>query len=390
MYYFDNSATTLKKPSGVAEAVYHAIADEQLGNPARGSHDAALNALRLTESVRQQVAALFGVCDASHVSFMPNATTALNTAIRSLLSPEDHILTTVTEHNAVLRPLYQLEERGAKLSFVPVDEDGILQYQAFEELLRPDTRAVVINHASNVTGNVVDLDWIGRFCQKHRLLLIVDAAQSAGILEINMEQQHIDALCFTGHKSLYGPQGIGGLCLGSKTHQLKPVFTGGSGFHSFDKQFPTDLPTVFEPGTQNVHGLAGLKAGLSYVNEHGLSALRQEVNSLAADFAHQIKTIPGVQLYGKYEEQTTSPIKMARVPVVSLNLTNWSSGDLSDALFMDHDIAVRPGAHCAPLIHQALGTEKQGMVRFSFSSFNTTEEVTHAVKALQVLAKERM
>nr|WP_319216381.1 aminotransferase class V-fold PLP-dependent enzyme [uncultured Trichococcus sp.] len=382
LYYFDNSATTLKKPAAVAEAVYHAIADAQLGNPARGSHAASLNALRLTETLRQKTAALFRVPETANVAFTANATASLNLVLKGLLTPADHIITTVTEHNAVLRPLYQLEELGASLSFVGVDEFGTLLYPDFERLLRSDTRAVVVNHASNVTGNAVDLEWIGSFCREHNLIFIVDASQSAGILAIDMVKQHIDVLCFTGHKGLYGPQGTGGICLGEKTLAFMPVFTGGSGFHSFDKRYPTAMPILFEAGTQNVHGLAGLSAGVDYIQQKGLAEISRHLQELTFRFHEQIKNIPGIILYGSFAEN------VERAPVVSLNLEGWSSGDLSDALFMDYAIAVRPGAHCAPLIHQAFGTEKNGMVRFSFSSFNTVEEIDYAAKALKNLAEE--
>ncbi|WP_320163268.1 aminotransferase class V-fold PLP-dependent enzyme [uncultured Trichococcus sp.] len=382
LYYFDNSATTLKKPAAVAEAVYHAIADGQLGNPARGSHTVSLNALRVTETLRQKTAALFGVPEAANVAFTANATASLNMVLKGLLTPADHIITTVTEHNAVLRPLYQLEEQGAALSFVSVDAFGTLRYPDFERLLRPDTRAVVVNHASNVTGNAVDLEWIGSFCREHDLIFIVDASQSAGVLAIDVMKQHIDILCFTGHKGLYGPQGTGGICLGDRSLAFVPVFTGGSGFHSFDKQYPTAMPTLFEAGTQNVHGLAGLSAGLDYIQQKGLDTISRHLQKLTFLFHEQIQDIPGIILYGSFAEN------IERAPVVSLNLEGWSSGDLSDALFMDYAIAVRPGAHCAPLIHQAFGTEKTGMVRFSFSSFNTLEEIDYAAKALKNLAEE--
>jgi len=381
-YYFDNSATTLKKPAAVAEAVYHAIADGQLGNPARGSHTASLNALRLTETLRQKTAALFGVPDAANVAFTANATASLNLVLKGLLKPTDHIITTVTEHNAVLRPLYQLEEQGAVLSFVGVDEFGTLLYPDFERLLRPATRAVVVNHASNITGNAADLERIGAFCRKHNLIFIVDASQSAGVLAIDMVQQHTDVLCFTGHKSLYGPQGTGGICLGERPLEFVPVFTGGSGFRSFDKKYPAQMPTLFEAGTQNVHGLAGLSAGLDYIGQKGLLVISRQLQDLTFRFHKQIKDIPGITIYGNFDADVT------RAPVVTLNLDGWDSGDLSDALFMDYGIAVRPGAHCAPLIHQAFGTEKNGMVRFSFSSFNTAEEIDYAVKALRQLAEE--
>lgn len=380
MYYFDNSATTLKKPDAVAKAVYHAIADGQLGNPARGSHTASLNALRLTEAVRRKTADLFGAPGASAVAFTANATASLNMVLKSLLNPEDHIITTVTEHNSVLRPLYQLEEQGAQLSFVSIDEKGLLRYPEFAALLQPNTRAVVVNHASNVTGNAADLERIGDFCSKNDLLFIVDASQSAGILDINMRRQHIDALCFTGHKGLYGPQGTGGFCIGEKPLDFRPVFTGGSGSHSFAKRMPLDFPAIFEAGTQNVHGLAGLDAGIAHVQHSGIAEIGSRLDQLTRTFHGKIKDIPGITLYGCFDET------LRRAPVVSLNLEDWSSGDLSDALFMDFDIAVRPGAHCAPLIHKAFGTERQGMVRFSFSTFNTLAEMDYAADALRQLA----
>ena len=204
-------------------------------------------------------------------------------------------------------------------------------------------------------------------------------------IEIDMEKQQIDALCFTGHKSLYGPQGTGGICIGSEVKEWKPVFTGGSGFRSSDKVFPTDLPGVFEPGTQNVHGLAGLKAGLDYVESAGISEIYEKTNALAATFIRRVESIPGLLLYGCSAETI---MESKRVPVVSLNLEGWSSGDLSEALQLDFAIAVRPGMHCAPLIHEAFGTEKQGMVRFSFSTFTKQSEIDIAVQALEKLAAE--
>lgn len=383
MYYFDNSATTLQKPPSVATAVYEAIAGESIGNPSRASHDASVAALRLSEAARQLAADFFGTSP-SRVAFTANATAALNYAIKGILRPSDHIITTVTEHNAVLRPLYQLEEQGVSLSFVGIDHKGELQYEQFVEFLRPDTRAIVVNHASNVTGNAVNLEWLGDFCKEHGLYLIVDAAQSAGMLEINMLKQGVDILCFTGHKSLYGPQGTGGICLSDKIGTIQPVLTGGSGVRSFEKKHPHEMPEIFESGTANVHGLAGLREGLAYVISQGAASLHQSAMKLEQQFYTGIKDIPGIHLYGNYELSTPCN----RVPIVSLTLDGWSSGDLADALWLDYKIAVRPGAHCAPLIHEAFGTANSGMVRFSFSSFNTEEEIQHAVSALGQLAAE--
>lgn len=382
MYYFDNSATTLIKPPQVAEAMFHVIQDHQFANPSRGSHGPAVKALLQVEQTRRKAAQLFNVKDPSWVSFTPNATFALNFLLQSVFQSGDAVITTMQEHNSVLRPLYQLQKKGVEVDFISLDEKGQLRLDELDTIIKENTRAVIVNHLSNVTGKVADLRQISAFCQMHGLWLLVDAAQSAGVVPIDMQATQIDALCFTGHKSLYGPQGTGGLCINNPSLPLKPVFSGGSGFRSFDKEMPDEMPGIFEMGTPNVPGLAGLEAGITYVLERGVERIQKELQELTRLFVEQINDIPGIQIYGvTLEELKHHPTLHG--PVISLNLEGWESGDLADVLYEEYGIAVRAGAHCAPLVHESFYTEEQGMVRFSFSSFNTEGEIQYAVMALK-------
>ncbi|WP_034551901.1 aminotransferase class V-fold PLP-dependent enzyme [Carnobacterium funditum] len=387
MYYFDNSATTLIKPPQVAEAVYHAIQNQTIGNPARGSHAPALQALRQVEQTRMKIARLFKVQDASQISFTSNATFAFNLLLKSLLKATDAVITTKNEHNSVLRPLYQLEKEGMQLDFLALDEMGRVRLDQLESLLKENTKAIIINHMSNVTGQMINLKKVGVFCQKHRILLIVDAAQSAGVVPIDMVEMHIDALCFTGHKSLYGPQGTGGIVLNHSNLNLETVFSGGSGSHSYDKEMPQQMPGFFEPGTLNVHGLAGLEAGLDYVAQQSVESIQKKLQELTLFFLEKVSSVPEIQVYGCNLQQIKKN-PQEHGAIVSLNLVGWSSGDLADILYEDYDICVRSGAHCAPLVHQHFQTVDRGMVRFSFSSFNTNEEINAAIQALTELALE--
>lgn len=387
MYYFDNSATTLIKPPQVADAVYHAIQSQTIGNPARGSHAPALQALRQAERTRMKVAQLFNAPDASQVSFTSNATFAFNLLLKSLLNSKDAVITTKNEHNSVLRPLYQLEKEGLQLDFLALDNRGQVRLDQLESLLKENTKAIIINHMSNVTGQIANLKKVGEFCRNHTLLLIVDAAQSAGVVPIDMVDMHINALCFTGHKSLYGPQGTGGIVFNHEHLNLETVFSGGSGNHSYDKEMPQLMPGIFEPGTLNIHGLAGLEAGLDYVEQQSVPAIQKALQELTLIFLEQVSFISSIQVYGCDVQQVNeNPQKQGAI--ISLNLAGWSSGDLADVLYEDYGICVRSGAHCAPLVHEHFQTVEKGMVRFSFSSFNTKEEINSAVKALSELALE--
>ena len=379
MIYLDNAATTLRKPPQVIDAVVAAMGS--FGNSARGTHEEALAASRVIYDTRCKLAALFGCKRPDHVAFTCNSTEALNIAIHGCIHAGEHVISTDLEHNSVLRPLYRLErENNVKLSFVPADQRGNIDYADFERLLRPDTRAVVCTHASNLTGNTLDLACIGAFAHKYDLLFIVDASQSAGVLPIDMEQMHIDVLCFTGHKSLMGPQGTGGLCVAEGV-DIRPWCVGGTGVQTFLPSQPPQYPTRLEAGTRNGHGIAGLLAAVHFIQEAGMDAIRTHELALARRFYEGVKDVDGVCVYGDFSD-------FVRAPVVSLNIRDAESSMVADALAEDYDIAVRAGAHCAPRMHEALGTVEQGAVRFSFGYYNTEEETDAAIAAVRELAEQ--
>ena len=378
MIYLDNAATTLHKPPAVADAVVAALATA--GNAARGAHGAALSASRAVFETRQKLAQLFGCPRADHVVFTMNATEALNIAIYGLLGPGDHVISTDLEHNSVLRPLYDLQSRGAAVDFVPADRLGNVRYEDFESLFRENTKAVVCTHASNLTGNVLDLARIARMAHAHGALLIADASQTAGALPIDMQAMGIDVLCFTGHKGLMGPQGTGGLCIRPGV-DIRPLLRGGTGVHSYDREQPQAYPTRLEAGTLNSHGIAGLDAALDYLLAETVEAVGARERAHMRQFYNAVRNIPGVTVYGDFSQPE-------RAAIVALNIRDYDSSEVADVLFTDYGIATRPGAHCAPRMHEALGTIRQGAVRFSFSCFNTEDEIDAAVKAVRELAAE--
>ena len=377
MIYLDNAATTLHKPPQVMDAVVRAMT--AMGNAARGAHGGALEAARTVYNTRVKLARLFGCPRPDHVIFTANSTEALNIAISGLIRPGDHVITTDCEHNSVLRPLYRLEEGGAALDVVPADRLGRVAYEDLEALLRPDTRAVVCTHASNLTGNVLDIARIGEMARRRGALLIVDASQTAGALPIDMEAMGIDVLCFTGHKGLMGPQGTGGLCVRPGV-EIEPWKVGGSGVHSYDRRQPREYPTRLEAGTLNGHGIAGLSAALDFLQEVGLEAIEAKERALMDRFYQAVSAMDGVTVYGDFSQARRSAI-------VSLNIRDYDSAAVSDELSETYGIATRPGAHCAPRMHQALGTTDRGAVRFSFSWFNTQGEVDEAIRAVGQLAE---
>lgn len=378
MIYLDNAATTLHKPPQVEQAMLDAL--RTAGNPGRGAHEPTLHASRLVYAARCAVAKLLNAPDPSCIAFTANATQALNTALGGLFRPGDHIITTICEHNSVLRPLYHLREIGVNFSFTGVDEKGRLRYDQWEGFLRPETRALVVTGASNVTGNGTDLARAAEFAHRHGLLLIVDAAQTAGELPLNVQVLGIDVLCFTGHKALLGPQGTGGLYVRPGL-SVRPLVVGGSGVHSFDEQHPAQMPTALEAGTLNVPGLAGLCAGVEWILAQGVETLARREQALTVLFYERIRDLPNVKIYG-------DPEMTPRAPIVSLNIGDEDSARIADILWEEYGICVRAGAHCAPLMHKALGTAEQGTVRFSFSHFNTEAEVLQAAAAVRELAQE--
>lgn len=376
MIYFDNAATTLPKPDSVSQAVGEAMAT--FGGVGRGVHEASLSAGMAVYEARAKIARLFKAPSARSVVFSANATAALNTAIFGLLQRGDHVITTAASHNSVLRPLYLAEERGSSLSILPVSEDASIDYDQFDALFTATTRMAVVTHAANLTGDVYDIARMAKICHAHGALCLVDAAQTAGIVPIDMQNMGIDVLVFTGHKSLFGPQGTGGMCI-AEGIEIEPLMVGGSGTHSFDHQHPRQLPESLEAGTLNSHGIAGLSAGIDYLEEQGIDVLADQVQKITARFAEGAKSIEGVVLYGGWSE-------LARCGIVALNIEGQDSAVISDLLNTEWGICTRPGAHCAPLMHKALGTAESGLVRFSFSSMNTVEEVEVALDALAQIA----
>ena len=378
MIYLDSAATSYHKPDGVARAVAEAIS--HMGNPGRGAHEASLDASRVVYGTREKMAELFGVEEASQIVFTANSTESLNIAIQGLVDPGDHVITTVMEHNSVLRPLYLCQQRGVSLTILPFSSAGTVTPEAIEAVIRSNTRMIVCTHGSNLTGDLNDLEAIGRVCKKHHLLFVVDASQTAGVFPIQMDSMNIDVLCFTGHKSLMGPQGTGGMCV-RKGVRIRPLLVGGSGIDSYSKIHPQVMPTALEAGTLNAHGIAGLSAALDFIKKVTPDVIRQREEELTRRFVCQIKSIPGVKLYGNYEQ-------FPRAPILSLNILDYDSGEIADVLAQDYGIMTRAGAHCAPLMHEALGTKSQGAVRFSFSYFNTEEEIDQAANAIRELAEE--
>ena len=378
MIYFDNAATTLQKPACVVQAVTEAMCS--LGNSGRGVHGGALSASRIIYETRASLAQMFGAESPERIAFTANSTQALNTAIKGVLKPGDHVITTALEHNSVLRPLYEMEDRGVELTILPADSLGNICCEDIEKEIKPNTKAIVTTHGSNLTGNLLDISRIGEMASRHGLIYIVDASQTAGVFDIDVQNMHIDLLCFTGHKGLLGPQGTGGLYVREGV-MVRPLLSGGSGVQTYLKQHPPQMPTALEAGTLNGHGIAGLGAAVRYLLETGLPAIRQKEQALMQAFYTQVRQIPGITVYGDFRT-------MDRCAIVSLNVRDYDSGEVSDALSSEYGIATRPGAHCAPLMHKALGTVQQGAVRFSFSHYNTKEEINIAVSALRELAME--
>ena len=377
MIYFDNAATTMKKPPQVVQAVTEALCS--MGNSGRGSHDASLDASRVIYDTRVKLAELFNAENPSRIAFTANATEALNIAIKGILRAGDHVITTALEHNSVLRPLYEKEERGVELTIIPADSSGNIDYGELEKEIRPDTKAIVCTHASNLTGNLVDIARVGGIAAAHNVLFVVDASQTAGVFPVDVQEMNIDILCFTGHKSLMGPQGTGGMYVREGV-VVRPLLSGGSGVQTYSRRHPEQMPTALEAGTLNAHGIAGLGAAVQYIRDTGIDVIRKKEQELMRGFYEEARAIPGIRIYGDFTAEE-------RAPIVSLNISDYESAAVSDTLARDYGIYTRSGGHCAPLMHQALGTVEQGAVRFSFSHYNTMEEVYLAVSALKELAE---
>ena len=376
MIYLNNAATSLHRPRSVVAAVAEAM--DHLSNAGRGSDGGRDQALTIT-ACRRKLARLFGFSHPERVIFTLNATQALNLALFGLLQPGDGVISTDLEHNSVLRPLYALEKQGVHLSFLPTDEKGRPRWEALDGLVEANTKAIVTTHASNLTGNVVDLYRVGRLARERGLLLVVDAAQTAGAYPIDMEGMGIDLLAFTGHKSLLGPQGTGGLLVGPDV-DLTPLIVGGTGVQSRLPAMPEDYPNHLEAGTLNGHGIAGLSAACDLLLEEGVAQIQAREAALVTYFREGLSDLEGLSLYGDFEGPHTG--------VVTINLSGLASSDLADLLQHEYGIITRAGLHCAPRMHRALGTLEQGAVRFSIGYATTRSELSETLEALHQIRKE--
>ncbi len=381
MIYFDNAATSWPKPPEVLVAMEHCL--RKVGaNPGRAGHKLALAANRLVDETRKELAALFNIRNPDRIVFGLNATEALNLAIKGMLKPGDHVVTSSMEHNSVIRPLHTLQERGIEVTKVPCDHTGAIRVEDAAAAIRPDTVAIIITHASNVTGTIMPVAEIGRLAREKGLRFIVDAAQTAGVLEIDVEAMHIDLLAFPGHKSLLGPPGTGGLYVAEGV-ELTPLKEGGTGSHSDVPGQPDVLPERYESGTLNTVGLAGLGAGVKFIRREGMEKIRRHEQELTRQFLEGLKKIQGIKVYG--------PGDVARqVPVVSFAVEKRPAGDIGAILDQRYNIACRAGLHCAPDAHRTLGTFEQKLVRFSFSYFNRPDEVEYALKCLLEIVEKNI
>ncbi|MBO9371246.1 MAG: aminotransferase class V-fold PLP-dependent enzyme [Chloroflexi bacterium] len=382
MIYLDNAATSWPKPPQVLAAMAHFLT-EVGANPGRSGHRLSVEAGRIVYAAREAVAELFHAPDPLQVVFGLNATEGLNLALRGLLRPGDHVVTSSMEHNSVMRPLRALEREGVPVTVVPCSPEGFLDPQAVLSALRPETRLVVLNHASNVTGTLLPVAEVGRAL--HRMggpLLVVDAAQSGGAVPIDMQANGIDLLAFTGHKSLYGPTGTGGLIIGDRVplEEFRPLIRGGTGSRSEREEQPDFLPDMCESGTPNAVGLAGLEAGVRWVLERGVEAIRAHEVELTRRLLDGLREIPGVTVYGPDDARL-------RTAVVSFNIAGMEPSEVGMRLDEEYGIMCRVGLHCAPAAHRTIGTFPAGTVRFALGAFTTREEVDAALWAVARLAR---
>lgn len=378
MIYLDNAATTMHKPKEVIDAVVEAMTS--LGNAGRGANEASLSAARIIYDAREKLCRFFNGEDPRQIVFTSNSTESLNIAIKGLLEPGDHVITTMLEHNSVLRPLYEMEKKGVALTIIKADKEGRFSLEEMEAAIRPETKMIVCTNGSNLTGNYVDIGKVGEMAHRHDVLFMVDASQTAGVFPIDVRNMQVDVLCFTGHKGLLGPQGTGGMYV-REGLAIRPLKSGGSGVQTYSKTHPREMPTALEAGTLNGHGIAGLRAGVEYIENTGLDTIRAREQELMWRFYEGVKEISGVTVYGDFDSRE-------RCAIVALNIGDYDSSEVSDALLTEYGISTRPGGHCAPLMHEALGTVEQGAVRFSFAHSNTEEEVDIAINAVRELATE--
>ena len=376
--YFDNGSTSWPKAPGVAEAMSELLTRGAC-NINRGNYEGAYEVEGIVLETREKLAKMFHCKDSKRVLFSPGITHSLNYFIKGFLKAGDHVIVSGIEHNAVMRPLRQMEACGVTYDIAATAEDGSVTAEAIEALVRPETKAVIISHASNVCGTVLPIEAIGQVCKKHDLFFVVDSAQSAGTIQIDMEKCGIDFLAFTGHKGLLGPQGIGGFLISEKLdEQMVPYIAGGTGSQSDSLDMPMNLPDKYESGTMNLPGIIGLHAALSYIEETGIEYIHDKKMELTAYFLEKLREFPNIRVVGKQDVQD-------RVAVVSLDFQGEDNAIIAFELEQNYGIMTRVGLHCAPIAHQSLHTYPQGTVRFAFSASNTKEEIDRCIDGFREL-----
>ena len=378
--YFDNGSTSWPKAPGVAGAMAELLENGAF-NINRGNYAGAYEVEGMVLDTREQLARLFGVQDSRNVIFTPGITYSLNCFIKDVLKDGDHVLVTGLEHNAVMRPLEQMRGQGVSYDIVPVDTEGNLDPDVLEGMVKPETRAVIATHASNVCGTIVPVGEIGEICRKKNLYFAVDTAQSAGTIPVDMEKYGIDFLAFTGHKGLLGPQGIGGFLVSEKLNKnMQPLIAGGTGSQSDSFLMPENLPDKYESGTMNLPGIIGLHAALDYLEKTGIEAIHKKKMILTEHFLNQVEEIPNVRIVGRKDTEN-------RVAVVSLDFLDGDNAVAAFELEQEYGIMTRVGLHCAPAAHKSLRTFPQGTVRFAFGAENTKEEIETCVKGIKRIAQ---
>lgn len=378
--YLDQASTSFPKAPGVAQAMMDYLTMNGV-NVNRGCYSSAYSAEEVIYETRQLLAELFHFSKCKNVIFTPNVTTSLNFILKGFLKPGDHILVSAMEHNAVMRPVVQLASSGISFDRIPCRTDGSMILEKVEELIRPETKAIVTLHASNVCGTRMPLDALGEICQRHQLYFVVDSAQTAGIVPINMDKMHIDALAFTGHKGLRGPQGTGGFLVSQElAEQMEPLISGGTGSVSHTEEIPDFMPDCFESGTPNLPGIYGLHEALLYLKTHSLQAINEKELSLTGYFLEQLQALDDtgrhIRIIGKKDLTDRNAVVSIQTPEIDMSQVAWQ-------LDNEYGVMTRVGLHCAPNAHKTLGTYPAGTIRFSFGPENTKNELDFAIQGLK-------
>lgn len=378
--YLDQASTSFPKAPGVAQAMMDYLTMNGV-NVNRGCYSSAYSAEEVIYETRQLLAELFHFSKCKNVIFTPNVTTSLNFILKGFLKPGDHILVSAMEHNAVMRPVVQLASSGISFDRIPCRTDGSMILEKVEELIRPETKAIVTLHASNVCGTRMPLDALGEICQRHQLYFVVDSAQTAGIVPINMDKMHIDALAFTGHKGLRGPQGTGGFLVSQElAEQMEPLISGGTGSVSHTEEIPNFMPDRFESGTPNLPGIYGLHEALLYLKTHSLQAINEKELSLTGYFLEQLQALDDtgrhIRIIGKKDLTDRNAVVSIQTPEIDMSQVAWQ-------LDNEYGVMTRVGLHCAPSAHKTLGTYPAGTIRFSFGPENTKNELDFAIQGLK-------